>query len=847
MLPADPFTEPPLGGRDRPGVDLNGAHPLVETPLMAFVAGVDLGTTFTAAAINRSGNVEMFRLSSSELSIPSIIYIGEDGSITTGVTARRRLLTEPDRVAHSFKRRMGDPAPLMIGGAPFPAHLLTGKLLDWVVDRIAEQEGGKPDLICITHPANWGPFRRELLDQAIKSAEVEHAVTLTEPEAAAMAYATTRPVAPGATVAVYDLGGGTFDAAVLRRNETGFDIVGTPDGVEALGGIDFDAALFDFVVEHVGEHLETLDLDEPSVMQAVQRLRDDCVEAKIALSSDTDTTIAVMLPGKETQIRITRDEFEQRITPLLTETITALRRTLRSAKVEAGDLDRVLLVGGSSRIPLVGQLVTRELGRPVAIDADPKNAIARGAAIYAQQQLSGPAAPPMFFPPPSAAATAAAAAAAAATTPPATQPTAAYTPPPTTGQTPVVTPIPPGRSPDGPAGTGPPGPSGPKPKKKRSFPVPLAIGGVVLILALIGGALAFAGGGDDDPETTTTSTTDPADDPRNIFAIEVGDCFEVTAKSEVEVVDCDDPHLGEAIFIFESSEGPDADYPGLDELSAEATPVCEDQLDTFIQEKVDAGEEASFVLDIIFPDEDEWVDQGSRRLVCRGRPGNGHPVVPGRRVLREDRGRGRRSGRPDHRRLRRPLLRLGVLRGREQHRQRDAARLPGDVRRDAADLRGAVHNRVRPRLQRVRLADRRGLPQPGGVGGRAAQLRLRHLPRTSMTSYFPGECFTDDPSIALMPCDEPHTGEIFFLITLAAADDDPFPGNDAIFAEGEPTCQAEFEGYVGTPVAESTLAPVVIAPSQVEFEDRQVRTAACAVITLDGSLIDQFSVKQSFL
>ena len=143
---------------------------------MPFTAGVDLGTTFTAAAVSRDGRVEMLRLGSSSFTVPSVLYFAEDGGMTTGDTARRRLTTEPDRVAHEFKRRMGDPAPLMIGGAPYAAHLLTGRLLDWVVDRIEEQEGSRPEMVTVTHPANWGPFRRELMDQATKAAEVSQTV-----------------------------------------------------------------------------------------------------------------------------------------------------------------------------------------------------------------------------------------------------------------------------------------------------------------------------------------------------------------------------------------------------------------------------------------------------------------------------------------------------------------------------------------------------------------------------------------------------------------------------------------------------------------------------------------------
>ncbi len=297
-------------------------------------------------------------------------------------------------MAREFKRRLGDTTPLLLGGAPYSAEQLMSRLLRWVIDEVAEQEGGAPSRICVCHPANWGPYKRELLDQAARLADIEAEVQFTtEPEAAAVFYAQHQRIEPGALVAVYDLGGGTFDAAVLRKTTTGFEILGQPEGIERLGGIDFDSAVFAHVRQALDGKLDELDMSDPAAVAAVARLREECVAAKEALSTDTDASVPVVLPNVSTEVRLTRAELEAMVRPSLATSIEAMRRALRSADVTAEQLHSVLLVGGSSRMPLVSQLVGAELGRPVAVDAHPKHATALGAAWLASGAKAAPAAP----------------------------------------------------------------------------------------------------------------------------------------------------------------------------------------------------------------------------------------------------------------------------------------------------------------------------------------------------------------------------------------------------------------------------------------------------------------------
>lgn len=257
------------------------------------------------------------------------------------------------------------------------------KLFRWTVDQVEELEGGPPEAIAITRPANWGPFKTDLLEQAVRLADLSDTVTLTEPEAAAIYYASRERVALGSVIAVYDLGGGTFDAAVLRKTRAGWSILGTPEGIERLGGIDFDEAVFGHVRRIVPEAFAALDLADNATLTSVGLIRRQCVEAKEALSSDIDASIPVLLGDVHTAVRLTRSEFEEMIRPTLHETIGAMRRALRSADVQPADVTAVLLVGGSSRIPLIAELVGAEFGRPVAVDAHPKHAVALGAVLAA--------------------------------------------------------------------------------------------------------------------------------------------------------------------------------------------------------------------------------------------------------------------------------------------------------------------------------------------------------------------------------------------------------------------------------------------------------------------------------
>jgi molecular chaperone DnaK len=355
---------------------------------MAYSLGIDLGTTYSAAATARGDRLEIFQLGERSATIPSIVLLRADGEVLTGEAAERRALAEPTRTGREFKRRLGDPTPIILGGTPYGAEALLAHLLRSIVAMVTKQEGEPPAAIALCHPASYGAYKLDLLAQAVRQADIGPVTMLTEPEAAALHYARQERVPSGTVLAVYDFGGGTFDATILRKTDDGFEALGQPEGLERLGGIDFDEALFRRAMELVAAQGVTVDTADPATMAAVARLRDECRRAKEALSSDTDATIPIFLPGLQTELRLTRAEFEDMIRPRILETIEALGRATRSAGLTMDGLDRILLVGGSSRIPLVAEMVRESTGRPVAVDAHPKHTMALGAAYVAEGRRS---------------------------------------------------------------------------------------------------------------------------------------------------------------------------------------------------------------------------------------------------------------------------------------------------------------------------------------------------------------------------------------------------------------------------------------------------------------------------
>ncbi|MCK9896348.1 Hsp70 family protein [Frankia sp. AgB32] len=383
---------------------------------MPYGLGVDLGTTFTAVAVGLPADltstsawpaadeaagtarppggagrppVEMVSRGNQSVVTPTVAFADRDGRVLTGEAASRRAVSEPTRAARGFKRSLGDPTPLVLGDAPYsPAALLAATLAD-AVRVVTAVRGTPPAGVVLTRPAVWGPYRMEQFDAVPRLAGIGPVGLVTEPEAAVTHYTAARPLADGDVVAVYDLGGGTFDTAVLRAEGGQARILGMPEGVEWLGGLDFDEAVLHHVDQELDGALSALDPADGEAAVGLARLRQDVVLAKEALSFDEETSIPVFLPTARHAVRLTRAQFEDMVRPAIDTTVEALRRALRSAEVAPADLRAVLLAGGSSRIPLVARSVQAAFGRPTLVDTHPKHVVALGAARLAAC-LAGP-------------------------------------------------------------------------------------------------------------------------------------------------------------------------------------------------------------------------------------------------------------------------------------------------------------------------------------------------------------------------------------------------------------------------------------------------------------------------
>ncbi|WP_432990117.1 Hsp70 family protein [Dactylosporangium sp. CA-233914] len=371
-----------------------------------YSVGIDLGTSFAAAAVARDGGLDMVRLGEQATVIPAATYLDADGTLRTGELGDRLGLAAPDRVAREFKRRLGDPTPLVLAGAPHsPAALMAALLRDVLAGVRQDQLDEPPQRIVLTHPAVWGPYRREQFaaiprlagladfDAGPSGTPAGPAVRLvTEPVAAATYYCSAHPLPPDGLLAVYDLGGGTFDSAVVRNGTDELEIVGTPEGIEWLGGVDFDQAVLDHVDRALGGVVSRLDPADPGTVAILADLQRQCMLAKEALSARELSSIAVRLPDAVHQVELTRADFERMITPALESTVEAFRRTLSGAGIMPQDLTAVLLVGGSSQIPLVSSLLRDAFRCPIRINTHPKHAVALGAALLSNRAATADAA-----------------------------------------------------------------------------------------------------------------------------------------------------------------------------------------------------------------------------------------------------------------------------------------------------------------------------------------------------------------------------------------------------------------------------------------------------------------------
>jgi hypothetical protein len=338
---------------------------------MSYQLGIDFGTTCTAAAVRRAagGAPEVVPLGGRGGAVSSVLHLARDGRVTVGEAAAGLAGIDPTRVVRELKRRVGHPEPVVLGGHAWTAEELAARLLRWVVDRVVEQEGAQPARIALAHPPSWAAHTLERLAAALGGQDL--GVTFVA-EPRAVAHAAAGAVAPGDTIAIHDLGGGRFDAAVLRRESApsgGFAILGVPETIGDLGGLDLD--------ELVWQHVRAGLVDD---VPPVARVRRACTRAKETLSAENDVVVRIRRGEFRGAVRLDRTTFEKLIAPHVDRTVAALRRTIASAGLEPGQLSALLLVGGCARIPLVARAVSEQLDRVPTVH-DAPDLVARGAVL----------------------------------------------------------------------------------------------------------------------------------------------------------------------------------------------------------------------------------------------------------------------------------------------------------------------------------------------------------------------------------------------------------------------------------------------------------------------------------
>ncbi len=365
---------------------------------MAYRLGIDLGTTNTVATVAVDGApVEMVGLGVNTPQMRSMLYLNGDDRMLVGDSAASRGSADPSRLIIDPRRELGADVPLVVGGREVTAEEATAAVLGFVRDRATAQQGGAPTETVVSYPARWSEYQLECFDRAIAAADLGPVRRCTEAEAAAATYAARNPLADGARIAVYDLGGGSCEVTVLERTPTGVKTVGQAEGAEHPSGADFDEAIFRLVLGGLGDRGRDLKADDPETRARLAEVRRGCTQAKEDLSTESETAVTVSLPGYSTKVRLSRAEFESLVRPAVRESIAMASRVLRGAGVGATDLAAIVLVGGCCRMPIVRDLLQKEFERPPALGTHPEYDVAIGLLLTPQPGgvMSGVAALPV--------------------------------------------------------------------------------------------------------------------------------------------------------------------------------------------------------------------------------------------------------------------------------------------------------------------------------------------------------------------------------------------------------------------------------------------------------------------
>ncbi|WP_083819627.1 Hsp70 family protein [Pseudofrankia inefficax] len=353
--------------------------------MTGWTLAIDLGTSFVCAATSVGGKVEILEIENTRY-LPSAVLLDQDGNLVTGRAAASQGEAFPERLERLPKRALVSSDQVLLAGTAVPTVDLVATLLERVAQEATRRVGlGSPSTVVLTHPARWGQPERDRLIAAAEKAGLSGPLLLAEPVAAATWYAHQADIPVGGTVAVFDLGGGTLDTAVLRRAAGGFLVAGMPGGDAHFGGEDVDEHLLELAGAHAREQDEAawdrIWTDPGRAGRRNQALvRRDLVVAKESLSASP--THHLYPPGFDDGLRVTRRELEAAVEPQLSGAVDALLTTLASARVEPKDLAALFLTGGATRMPRVSEILTERTGLLPRVTGDPKASTVLGA-LYA--------------------------------------------------------------------------------------------------------------------------------------------------------------------------------------------------------------------------------------------------------------------------------------------------------------------------------------------------------------------------------------------------------------------------------------------------------------------------------
>ena len=351
---------------------------------MSKVIGIDLGTTNSCVAVMEGGEAVVIPNVEGNRTTPSVVAFKKDGERIVGETAKRQAITNPDGTIISIKRHMGTNYVAKVNGKEYSPQEISAMILQKLKADAEAYLGEKVTKAVITVPAYFNDSQRQATKDAGKIAGLEVLRIVNEPTAAALAYGLDKQET-NQTILVYDLGGGTFDVSILELGDGIFEVKAT-SGDNHLGGDDFDQAIIDYLVaEFKKEHGVDLSKDRA----AVQRLKDAAEKAKKELSSVLTTTISLpfitVVDGvpQHMEVNLTRAKFEELTAHLVERTMGPTRQALKDAGLSVNDIDKVVLVGGSTRIPAVQEAIKKLIGKEPHKGVNPDEVVALGAAIQA--------------------------------------------------------------------------------------------------------------------------------------------------------------------------------------------------------------------------------------------------------------------------------------------------------------------------------------------------------------------------------------------------------------------------------------------------------------------------------